>query len=51
MICTLKPDGVLVMSTIIDNQLVKRTYMGYTNKDAKKRFKAWVKENYGVKIK
>ena len=34
-----KSDGAIIISDIIDNQLITKTYIGYTEKESKSLFK------------
>ena len=38
------PSNAIVVSTIADNRLITRTYIGYTNREAIREFKRDVKQ-------
>lgn len=44
MLCTKLPDGSILISDIINQQYVKKTYYGYSKTMALKLFRAYKKE-------
>jgi hypothetical protein len=44
MTVTKQPSGATHITTIVNNQLVQRSYFGYSTKEARAKFKSLVKE-------
>ncbi len=41
-----KSDGAIIVSDIIDNQLITKTYIGYTERESKSLFKKEIDQEY-----